>query len=459
MFRAALQVCRQAATVVSGGRSWRSTQQIYITANRWTPVRLSPAVSLLHLRCLACSRPVSTKAAPVGDLQSALARTENVSDVLDVWEAHKDSVYTHNVVRSCLYYSLKAARNEHISFPELLRLSRFDQFWQHLTDQVPTMSANNAIKCLYNCAQYNLNHEPLSTQLISVCTKKSKSIPSISIGILLWSLKRLDLISSNVARPLVSRVTELFHAKLCSGERFKPQTFTNAIWVLASAGALPVHLRERAVEYLPQHVNEFDFHSLSLCLWSLTTAGASLRQQLLDAAGSAAARFLQREKNVPNTVHCCWAFASAEYYHEEYCRALTRVILEEPSHSPLLTPRLLSSVAWMCAKVCYYDSSLLDGIATLAMKRLYRFNGQDLGNLAFAYAQLNHPHETLISAITTKFVSDHKLMQDDPACVSIAWANLAINNYPLPLLKHMMAPDRVSRKLPCVVYYNMYLNL
>lgn len=411
-------------------------------ANRWLDLPIS-SLSPLHLGCLNCFQLLSTKPALIGDLQTALARTVTVDDVLDVWEAHRHSMYTHNVVRSCLYYSLKAAKCDHISFEELFELSRFQLFWQHLSQEVPSMSANTAIKCLYNCAQFDFNHQTLAASLIDVCTRKSKSIPSVSFGILLWSLKRLDLITSSRARPLVSLIVDLFHAKLCAGEHFKPQTFSNILWVLASTGNLPEHVREKVTDCLPQYMQEFDFHSLSLCLWSLTTSGADIGQQSLDTAASIASKALKKQRNIQSTVHCCWAFASAEYYHEPYCKALGEMILQEPSSSSFFTPRLLSCVAWMCAKVSYYDPSLLDCIARLALEKLYHFNAQDLGNLAYAYAHLNHPHQELIRAVTTQFVSDRKLMSDDHACVSIAWANLAIGDYPLPLLEHMMAPERV----------------
>ena len=416
-------------------------QQVYISANSWFTAPLEPLLSLQNYRW------TSTKPAPVSkSLQSTLAGSVTVDDVLNVWEAHRGSFHTHNVVRSCLHYSLKAAKNQQLTPVELFQLPRFQMFWQHLTKEVPSMSANTAIKCLYNCAQFDLKHQPLALSLVDVCTQKSKSIPPVSIGILLWSLKRLDLFSSSSARPLITYVIDLFHTELCSGERFKPSALSNILWVLASTGNLTRYISNRVTDSLPQYIQEFDFHSLSLCLWSLTTSGATLSQPLLDAAGSAATKFLEEERNVQNMVHCSWAFGSAEYYHKQYCSTLSQVILKEPKNSSLLTPRLLSSVVWMCAKVGYYDPALLDYIACLTLHKLCHFNAQDLGNLTYAYAQLNHPHREFIKAITTRFVSDSELLRDDHACVSIAWANLAIGEYPLPLLKHLMEPHRVRRK-------------
>ena len=433
---------KQVQTMIGGTAPWRGRR---IVRDRWSTLPLVPALSFLH-RYDILVRRISAKPAQSGDLQSALSRTATVHDVLDVWEAHKDTVFTHNVVRSCLHYSLKAAKTQQLTFPEMFELSRFDLFWNHLIDEVPSMSANSAIKCLYNCAQFNFQHKPLALSLMDVCTQKSKSIPSVSVGILLWSLKRLELISSSSARPLVAHVIDLFHTKLCTGERFKPQTLSNILWVLASTDNLPVHISERVIDCLPQYTHKFDFHSLSLSLWSLTASGATLPQQSLDAAACAAAGFLEiREKSVPNIVHCCWAFASAEHYHEQFCKTLSRSILSESSNSSLFTPRLLSSVAWMCARVSYHDPVLLDHIASLALDKVRRFNAQDLGNLMYAYAQLNHPHRQLVSVVTARFVSEHELLGDNDACMSIAWANLAIGEYPLSLLEHMMTPHRVAR--------------
>ena len=427
-----------------------SRHTVSILAKRWLPLPLLSPLSLPHHHfgsCTASLRSISANPAPSGDLQSALSRTVTVRNVMDVWEAHRDSIYTHNVVRSCLYYSLKAARAQQLSAVQLFEQPRFELFWKHLLDEIPGMSANSAVKCLYNCAQFDFKHRLLTSSLVAVCTQKSKFIPSVSFGILLWSLKRLDMLSSTATRPLLEHVTEHFHAKLCSGVRFKTQSLSNILWVLSSTGNLPSHVGETVARCLPHYMKQFDLHSLSLCLWSLTASGTTLPQSSLDLAGSVAARFLQSQKSVQNVVHCCWAFASAEYYHEPFCRSLSRLIITEPRSSLLLSARLLSSVVWMCAKVSHYDPDLMDHVASLALDRLNHFNAQDLGNLLYAYVQLNHPHERLVTEVTEQFVSDRKLLCDDDACVSVAWANIATGNYPRSLLEHMMEPGRVRRKL------------
>lgn len=443
---------RQAQKAVRSKSScWRAPQKIDVLSTRGSHLPVVPSLSFLHR--VEFVRHISTKPVHSGDLQSTLARTATVSDVLDVWEAHRDSAYTHNVLRSCLYYSLKAANKQQLTPAQLFEHPRFELFWMSLMDEIPNMSANTAIKCLYNCAQFGFKHKTLSHSLVDICTRKSKSIPSVSIGILLWSLKRLDLISLSTSRQLVAHVTDLFHAKLCAGERFKPQTLCNILWVLASTDRLPLTISASVVKVLPHYMHKFDFHSLSLCLWSLTTSGATLPPQLLDTFGCVAGRFLEEEKSVQNTVHCCWAFASAEYYHEQFCKALSRMILREVPSSFLFTPRLLSCVVWTCARVSYYDPLLLDYIASLALDKVDSFNAQDLGNLMYGYAQLNHPHQQLVTVVTDHIVSNSDLLRDDHACVSVAWANLAIGQYPLSLLEHMMTPERVRRKSNCIYTY------
>ena len=431
----------------------RAPQRVFLAP------RTPGAVSLIQRGCLKLYLSTKPGAVPSSGecLQAALASTGTVAEVLHVWEAHRDSPYSHNLVRSCLYYSLKAAVSERLSTAELFSVAGFDRFWDHLVSQVPSMSANSAVKCLYNCAQFDFHHQTLSASLVDVCTQKSRHIPSVSIGILLWSLKRLDLLSSPSTQPLLTHLVDLFHSRLASGEVvFKTQSLSNILWVLASSNNLPAHLGERVTEVLPRYMDQFDFHSLSLCLWSLTSSGATLTQPLLDSAGTAAAGFLETERSVPNTIHCCWAFASAEYYHRSFCEALSQAILTERSSSPMLTPRLLSSVAWMCAKVGYFNPTLLDCIASRALSELRQFNAQDLGNLMYAYAQLDYPHQQLVSEVTRRFVSDKRLLSDDGACVSVAWANLAIGEYPLPLLEHLMEPSRVRRELILFISNSTY---
>lgn len=448
----------------SRGRYTCTTSNLVVNIpSKWSAVTMKPrAIRSLHGGCFDlcfCYRFLSTRSTPSAteDLQTALARTETVREVLDVWQAHKNSVYSHNVVRSSLYYALKAAQAEGFTSSELFAVARFEQFWSHLTKEVPSMSANSAIKCLYNCAQYDFKNEELSDSLVDVCTRKCQMIPTVSIGILLWSLKHLDLVASSSVQPLLTHTIELFHTRLKSGERFKAQSFTNVLWVLATTGNLSKELSETVITCLPQYVKEFDFHSLSLVLWSLTGGGGVvLPQPLLDSAGRAAAKFVNnRERSAPNLVHTCLAFATAEYYHQPFCEALSQLIIREPKNSPLLTPRLLSCVAWMCAKVSYFNTSLLDSIASRALASLSHFNSQDLGNLIYSYAQLNYPHRELVRQVTRRFLTEKRLWDDEEACVSIAWANLAIEEYPVQLLEHLVEPSRVARE-PLNTYYQLY---
>ena len=418
------------------------------TANgKWRLILLPDSLPF-NRYCYGSLRPSVQLAstALANSLQASLARANSVEEVLDVWEVNKGLTYSHSVVRSCLHHCLMAAAKNGVSHAELFKLSRFEVFWKHFLQLVPSMSANDAIMCLYNCAQYDLHHPSLANLIIEICTKKSKFIPSDSIGVLLWSLRRLDLIKDDCIRPLLSQVVDLFHSKLSAGESLKPQTVSNVLWVLVNTRNYPECLSDAVTKYLLKYMANFDFHSLSVTLWALTLAGTSLSQQVMDVAGNAAAEFLKTEKNTLNILYFCWVFASAEYYHEKFFKTLSHVIVSESLDFHLLTARFLSSVAWTSAKVSYYDPALLDAIAKLSLKKLRNFNGQDLGNIAYAYAHLNHPHATLINVITKHFTSSAKLMHDDHACFSIAWVNLMCNNHPLKLYRYMMSPDRVYGK-------------
>ena len=448
-----LRMKRATQIGVRSTSTWRTRHKAFLPVKQFSFVPFMPSLLLLRQSCCrqhTISRLISTKPSHSNDLQSELARTETIHDVMDVWETHRDSIYTHNVVRSCLFYSLKAAKYQKLTTADLFAQDRFESFWKQLVNEIPTMSANTAIKCLYNCAQYDFKHQQLVSSLIDVCSQKSKSIPSISIGILLWSLKRLDMISCPYIKPLLIHCIAHFHAKLCSGGRFKTHSLANILWVLASTGNLPEHVGQKVIDCLPQYMQEFDLHSLSLCLWSLTTSSITLPPALLNSAGNVAAKYLQSQKNIQNIVHCCWAFASAEYYHDSFCNTLSQLILREPQNSSLLTARLLSSVVWMCAKVSYYNPALMDHVANLAHDRLQYFNAQDLGNLMYAYTQLNHPDKRLVMNVTQQFMSDDKLLCDDDACVSITWANVSIHEYPIRLLQHIMNHQRVRSKLETV---------
>ena len=366
----------------------------------------------------------------------------DLEEVLYKWKMRGRSFESQGSLIRCLYLCLKAASGQQISPLQLMEVPQFQSFWHHLCSQVPSMSTNSAVMCLYNCAQYDFKVDAsFFSALVSVCLQKSETIPPKSFGILLWSLYKLDLYQQS--QPLVDVVVLRFHSLLPSRKEFKPQTFANVLWALASSHSWPKFITEEVLRYFPEMVGDFDFHSLSIVLWAVTSADLSLPTAFLKAAGDRAALLLLSHLPVISLVHCCWAFGSALYYHESFFSALKDRILAEPLHSPSFTPRLLSSVAWACARTGYYHARLLDHIAGAALGKIHQFNSQDLGNLAYSYGVLNHSSDKLLTAIS-QIMCQPEMAANGVACVNVATACLIHRLYPEALLKQVMSFDRVT---------------
>ena len=103
-------------------------------------------------------------------------------------------------------------------------------------------------------------------------------------------------------------------------------------------------------------------------LWSLTTSGVPLSEECLEATGTQASVLLcSNQWHTISVSNSCWAFGCAPYYHSSFFSALADVLLSLPAHSPLVEPRLLSTVAWACARTSYYHPHLMNHIAGLAL--------------------------------------------------------------------------------------------
>ena len=362
--------------------------------------------------------------------------------IIDYWR-RREAFSSHDALTRCLYHTLKAASSQHLSPEQLAQVPKFHTFWGHLCRLIPTMQANSAVMCLYNCAQYDFRiGSSCFPDLIEVCLQKGESIAPKSFGILLWSLYRLDLFKEGEA--LVNNIVQGFHSRLLAGEEFKPQTFANVLWVLASSRTWPEHITPVVIGYIAPRIGHFDFHSLSIVLWAVTTAGLPLSDNLFAAAGDRAAFLLQTELPVISVVHCCWAFGSASHYHKSLFSALKDRILAESLHSPSLTPRLLASVAWSCARTGYYDHDLLDHIAAAALNSIHLFNSHDLGNLAYSYGYLNHCSDKLLLAISRIMSSQPDMAANELACTNVANACLIHRLYPETLLEKLMCYKRVA---------------
>lgn len=282
---------------------------------------------------------------------------------------------------------------------------------------------------------------------------KADCIAPKSFGILLWSLYKLGLYQQSEA--LVNKIVHYFHSQLLAGEEFKPQTFANVLWVLATSRTWPDHITPVVMKYIPQRIGLFDFHSLSIVLWAVTTAGLPLSENLLAAVGDRAAVLLQTQLPVISVVHCCWAFGSAHYYHKPFFSALKDRILALALHSPVLTPRLLASVAWSCARAGYYEPDLLNHIAAAALTSIHQFNSHDLGNLAYSYGYLNHFSDELLMAISSIMSSRPDMAANELACTNVASACLIHRLYPEALLEKLMSFERVAGE-GYIIHQNYY---
>ena len=362
---------------------------------------------------------------------------------LEGWISEGERVNSQESLTRCLYRCLVAAQKQQVPSDQLLQVPNFRKFWQRLSDEVPLLPANEAVMCLYNCARYGFAEDPavLST-LTATCLEKVDLIPPRAFGILLWSLCKLELYQANQA--LVTQVLLRFHSELVPERHFKPQAFANVLWALATTSTWPTSITSRVLWYVSERAADFDFHSLSIVLWSVTRAGLSLSTEFLEAAGDRAALLLNSQFQVVSLVHCCWAFGSAAYYHQNFFSVLTDKILSEPPRSDLFTPRLLSTVAWACARSGYYHTHLLDHVAHLALSRMHHFNSQDLGNLAYSYGYLNHPSEQLLLAISDKMSSQEELARDELSSANVANACLIHKLYPEALLSKLMSHERVT---------------
>ena len=368
-----------------------------------------------------------------------------MEEVLRGWRRRgKGGGDSHEALSRTLYHVLEAARHQKLSSSQLATNPHFQRFWDHVGRQVPSLSANSAVMCLYNCAQYGYSQDlPLLFSLAKVCRQRVDSLPTKAYGILLWSLVRLDIYQDNMA--LVEDVVKQFHSQLVSNGQIKPQSFANVLWALASTGTWPDTITASVGDYVSRRAGEFDFHSLSIVLWSLTTSGVSLSEECLEATGTQASLLLRScQWHTISLIHCCWAFGCAPYYHSSFFSAVADVLLSLPTHSPKVTPRLLSTVAWAFARTSYYHLHLMNHIAGLALAHITSFNSQDLGNLAYAYGQLNHRSEQLLTTISGIMSSRAEMYSNEQACANVTTACLIHKHYPQPLLRRLMSSQRVE---------------
>ena len=145
---------------------------------------------------------------------------------------------------------------------------------------------------------------------------------------------------------------------------------------------------------------------------------------------------------------------------------LERVLQVEDRH---LSPFCVTTLAWSCARVRYYNPDLMEFIAHYSLCNLNTFTFHDLSNLVYTFGYLNHPHRELFAAVTERFVRTEGTRNTEQAHWVFVWACMVLGVYDTSVLSKVLNSEFIegiriffvpfSSSRMCVVMEKLSLNL
>ncbi len=386
----------------------------------------------------------SEKESPL--LEQLLMDADSIDGVLRMIGDSANEHYLRNsyTLQQCFFSFVRVAGGK-TAMEKLAEDKRAREFLDRVIQEVPSFPMNRVTLCLRFCAKNRFHDQRLISALVAEC--KLRPLPEEFTGSVLRALVALGF-HTETKELFTATAHNVASALAANQDPTSLANLANILYVLTISGNWVKELTPSLIQYLDTRLNEWeDFYSLAVFVWTLVKQRVNLqryRPALLAEVGRVAARHISTKTVHPLDLNMLsWSFAAKGAYQEDYFLALAQkfTTTDDPG---FFEPRMLSSVAWASSRVRFYSPDLLDCISKHSLEKLDRYNSHDLGNLAYAFARLNHPDRQLLEAIVDRFVSNPRLLENRQSCYNIAWACMVMDFYPVELLQHVLSPDQVE---------------
>lgn len=375
--------------------------------------------------------------------ERATAAPDAVGVVLQQWRVIEEHPA---LLPASLSQLRRAAARGGVSPDRLTQCGEFSRLSRLMVDLLPRLPPAAALECFLLLHRCGLDpHSPLLRAFSDAALRALADQSLEEVSTLLGRGARATP-TNETSCDVFAAIADKFVVRLKVREAIAPVSLCRTACFLSDMGVWPDDLCTLLVAHLQEFISTWQDHRFtSIILRLLIKHGVDLKPTgLLDRGGVAVARVIGRDR-ASNLVGMSWVFGSAPHYQREYFDALSLRLLEmRDADDPRVTPRLLATVAWACARVRYYSPPLMEHLSQLALARLGAFNSHDLANLGYAAGFLNHPSEELLWAIVRRLEASEDFMSNVQACINIVWACLVHDLYPPSLLRHLFSAKHMQ---------------
>ena len=389
-----------------------------------------PRITLSSMRCYyftvrtaryyaVHSRPfvsTSTQLSSVGynELYASIRSSKSTESVLNELQSYKRSLPPNKLLEVFKAVSFKALDLHAVK--KLLHDTRYKSLCQRLTEEIKNLSMRDIVNLLWLIARIRLSDEELMNEIIVRLENNVSNLSAVDLGLVMWSLGTLRY--SKGTEVLFDKVTKEM-VLLLKGDLFIPhRSLANICWGFAVLEKWPSHFTPHIQAYLKHiDIRSFNNRYLTVIAWSLERADISCEPWLLDHISKIALKSL----NSYILSLACWTFGRAKYYDETFCSELARILLTK-NKKEWYDPRVLAEILWYLARIQYYNSDLMDHLASIALPDVKNMNAQKLTNIAYSYGFLNHCNHKLLNAVVdrTVLLAKSQLSENIVALLNVA---------------------------------------
>lgn len=313
--------------------------------------------------------------------------------------------------------------------------SKLQQLITKTSEEVPLYSASQLVSLL-KCLQKVRFHSP--KLLKSIATNLSSRPSELSLDAAAGAVRTFrDQGLTDLADRMSSSLMDRLLADLEGGGDIHPRTVTSFLEI----HDWPPNMATSLEGYVLSKAESFGLHSLSRTLTFMLRKHCITRPVLTKCADVVQTQ-LENELAIVDysdvgTVF--WVYGKMFHHDDGLFQSLGKLFQQDDDKR--LTPWFVTTAVWSCAKVRHYDPDVMDAAAQFSLRHLEKFSFHDLSNLVYSYGALNHRHNELFSAVTSRMTEARSSRGNEQAFWVLTWASMVLGVYDRKLLSRVLNPD------------------
>lgn len=414
-------------------------------SNHWTRaarVCASPLLGLSSARTIACSAQLRTLSVYQAEKMDSMLR-----ELLS--QETKEAKLSH-AMKICAF------TKQHSIKPWLLG-NEMREFYEVLSSDLRTHNVEGIIavmKCLHP-------RDPIVESMAKMLRHRKDELDFHDC---------MYLVHLSVQAPKLVNILKAFYASLRrhltelmeeDAELSGPEVM-RAVSLLMTVRHYSMEMSDLVGAYLARHLHRLDMVSVHGLLWHVARGakrhGIKCNQEFVTAVGEYFLELLNKCDDIEERTQC-WGesygfyfsrflrfYGSIKFYEKEICERIKEIFLG-PYDRNIHNPIVMSSLAYMCGEVFYYDEDLLEYLMQLSYNQVESFHLKELAEMLLAFQSLNFDHSLFLNEVVEVTLKSRDVVPSCELYWSVINSSIFSNTYNHEVLARFLTDNMMEGML------------